>query len=469
METNGEECKRLKEHISKLEAQLRDTLDELKMSQRRYEIAVSFSDTTIFDYNIKTKKILTQPSDYQIFGMPGVLESGVEEVIQSGIIEERSRESIRKLYHEIDHGATEAKTIVYAKALDGTERTLELKMISIFDKDGQPTHAVGLRKDVTDIIRLHKEEEYSALLSSDLLFIYEANVTQDKILRRDDQWATDMSMQGVETLTGVLQLMCDHYVAKEDAALFMERQSRKSILQAYKKGRHIVTFEYRKKMVGKEYRWYEARINLIQDIITGDINMRVYILNIDDRKKQENKINKEREQYEKKLLYKAQHDQMTGYYNKNATTDKIEEILSSEENQDAVHILYMFDVDHFKMVNDVFGHEFGDKVLIETTAKIGDLFRSEDILGRVGGDEFIIFMKNVKSDRIALLKANEMCETAMKTYLYDGKEYTVTVSVGIAVYGRHGNTFAELYRHADEALYEVKEHERNSFAMYHDK
>ncbi|MEG0107434.1 MAG: GGDEF domain-containing protein [Lachnospiraceae bacterium] len=463
---NEERTALLQDKINELEGQLKDVQRELEISQKRFRIAVDFSDVTIFDYNIKTKKILTQTKDNEIFGIPSTLEHGIEEVIHFGIIAERSKESLRALFHEVDQGAATASATIYANALDGKERTLKLQMINIFNQSNEPVYAVGVKKDITEVIQFRREKEYSELLTTELTFIYEANVTQNKVLRCNKQWAKDAGVEGIVSLTDLLQRTCEKNVYSEDIILFLGKQSQTSIIETFRGGTPLISFEYRRKIENNRYSWFETQVSLIEDEITKDINMRVYISNIDKKKKKEKIVESERERY-KSVLYKAQHDLLTGFYNKHVVTEKINEILFSDEGKQGVHVFFIIDLDYFKQVNDQFGHAFGDGVLSKTASKIRALFRDEDILGRIGGDEFIIFMKNVKDENIAFTKAKEICKSSSEDYTQDGIVYKPTVSIGIAVFDKHGQNFDELYRHSDIALYHAKEQGRNQYSMYH--
>lgn len=581
----------LKEQIATLEMGLKEKEELLEVSQRRYDIVMEFSQVITFDYNIKARKILTQPEDFETYGMLGVVENGVEEIINSGIIAERSKDDMRELYRRIDMGESSASGIIYANDLKGNERTLEFKIVNIFDEHGKPTYAVGVRKDITEAVGFRKEQEYSELLMSGFTFIYEANLTQDRITRYDLSWAQEIELDGIKTLSGLLELMCTQHIYPEDAELFYVKQSKQSLLSAFQSGERVVSFEYRKGKEHQKYLWYEVKINLVSDEITHDVNMRVYCLNIDNRKKNEIRAARERKKYElalskstlayevnltsgninsgngagnekfkvrdnKKslyrilavllkgvhpydratvsdlltpasllkaygdgktqmaceyrqinghgkynwhrcslqliedlqtgdtlcyvyiediheekereleLIYKAQHDLMTGFYNRNTVEEKINEILFSEEGKRGIHIFFIIDLDCFKQVNDNFGHAFGDAVLSQTSGKINDLFRSGDILGRIGGDEFVVFMKNVQSEAIAFLKAQEICDCVAETYVQDEAKHKFSASVGIAIYGKHGKCYNELYTHSDTALYDAKEHGRNRFSMY---
>ncbi|MEF9841899.1 MAG: GGDEF domain-containing protein, partial [Raoultibacter sp.] len=207
---------------------------------------------------------------------------------------------------------------------------------------------------------------------------------------------------------------------------------------------------------GDEY-WVRFALQLFESTQTNDLMCYAYVEDINEDKKAE-----------LALLYRAQHDLMTGLYNKNTTQEKIEAVLASEKGSLEKHIFFIVDLDYFKLINDRFGHAFGDAVLSQTSAKISELFRTDDIIGRIGGDEFVVFMSNIKNEKIAFLKAQELCDNLAETYTQNGVEQNMTASVGIALYDKHGKTYDELYRHSDTALYHAKEQGRCRYSLYHE-
>ena len=142
---------------------------------------------------------------------------------------------------------------------------------------------------------------------------------------------------------------------------------------------------------------------------------------------------------EENLLQKANIDQLTGLYNKSAAEQFISEILSSDKN--ANHALFCIDLDNFKNINDTFGHLYGDKVLKELSGGIKELFRKSDILGRFGGDEFVIFVPNMPNIEFIEAKAVELNKCLHRTYRDGNTELTVSASIGIAVYPKNGDTY----------------------------
>ena len=160
----------------------------------------------------------------------------------------------------------------------------------------------------------------------------------------------------------------------------------------------------------------------------------------------------------------TERDQLTGVFNKTSGINLIEnEIMISDEN--LIHAFYMIDLDNFKNINDYLGHDVGDKVLIETAGIISDIFRKSDIICRFGGDEFIVFAKNIVEMEYAFKKAEEICSALQKNYGNE-KSICISASVGIAYYPIHGLTYDVLFNCADKAMYEAKENGRDGYSVY---
>lgn len=117
----------------------------------------------------------------------------------------------------------------------------------------------------------------------------------------------------------------------------------------------------------------------------------------------------------------------------------------------------MMDLDHFKGINDTYGHQFGDTVLLEFSQVLRRIFHPSDIMGRVGGGEFLVFMKDIPSQAIAEEKAAVLCETFRSQVLFESHPgFQLECSAGLALYPTHGTDFHSLYEKADKALYRAK-------------
>lgn len=172
-------------------------------------------------------------------------------------------------------------------------------------------------------------------------------------------------------------------------------------------------------------------------------------------------ISKEKAQRQQ-LLERAQRDALTGLLNKAATEKQIRAFLAAAGEEPCA--LMIVDLDHFKSVNDRFGHLCGDAVLTDASEAIRHLFRTSDIVGRIGGDEFMVFIPGI--DRAAAMqKAHQMLQKMEHICLDDGGQH-ISCSIGISCYPEDAENFSDLYRFADRALYQVKRSGRADAALY---
>ena len=158
-------------------------------------------------------------------------------------------------------------------------------------------------------------------------------------------------------------------------------------------------------------------------------------------------------------------DQLTGLFNKQATEELISQVIEEMESTNGTGALLMIDVDKFKHVNDTYGHIVGDRVLMAMGDIIFSSFKGMDIMGRIGGDEFMVFLRDVDSEA-ALLLADSISEKARELFPDEPVGKCISLSIGVSLYPEHGREFEELYRSADKALYHVKENGRNSYRLY---
>lgn len=164
------------------------------------------------------------------------------------------------------------------------------------------------------------------------------------------------------------------------------------------------------------------------------------------------------------LTHKAEKDDLTDVYNREGIETQIKEYL--KQHSDHSCALLMIDADNFKYINDNYGHMTGDLVLSEMAAGMKKWMNNEDLVGRIGGDEFIVFMKSISDPAAAERKAVELLTMFRNLFKDDKKPVHVSCSIGIAFFPKHGRNFEELYSCADKALYHAKMYGKNNYAIY---
>lgn len=170
------------------------------------------------------------------------------------------------------------------------------------------------------------------------------------------------------------------------------------------------------------------------------------------------------------LNKKAHVDLLTGVLNKRSFEEYTENAINSAESSD-IYALILLDVDNFKGVNDTLGHAYGDKVLANIGVILRSVFREGDYLGRLGGDEFCVFLKmsavnSGSASNFTIKKCEQICSAFHNNYTGDDNSYKISASVGAALFPKNGKTFSELYKCADTALYQSKHKGKDTYTIY---
>lgn len=214
------------------------------------------------------------------------------------------------------------------------------------------------------------------------------------------------------------------------------------------------------------------RIQWFKIIIKNIFDQKHHILNtvgiVEDvtEKKEQEELLEEGQKEKMDLQERAEKDGLTGLYNSATVKMKIQEFLASSRVKDGIHLFVLMDLDNFKQINDTFGHQYGDQVLKEVADILRKKFRRDDILGRLGGDEFTALLLNATGFEVMEPVFRELCDELKRTYTKDGKSVTISASFGIAEAPKYGTAFGELYEKSDLMLYKVKESTKNGYQAY---
>lgn len=224
-------------------------------------------------------------------------------------------------------------------------------------------------------------------------------------------------------------------------------------LNEIRDGSAYVTAEFRLLDENEQYTWCQVHaINLYDD--HGKPSKAIGIIfDIDEKKRAMND-----------LKTRAERDALTGLYNRNETEKQIKAYLS--EKSDRLCALFMIDTDNFKYINDTKGHMLGDMVLTEMAHGMKKTMRDNDVVGRIGGDEFTIFMKDLSSREDAEKKASSLSEMFRHLFENEKRAVQITCSIGVALYPDDGKDFQTLYKHADHALYQAKSQGKDGYVIY---
>ncbi len=222
-------------------------------------------------------------------------------------------------------------------------------------------------------------------------------------------------------------------------------------MKSFKEGINNLSYDFMITANGKDYYWLRISARIFYWKYDNSVRMLTFRENIDKRKRME---------------FEAKMDVLTGLYNKKSLEALIKKSLKDERNEKKECAFIIIDVDHFKLANDYWGHAFGDKVLLKTAEKIKNYFRNTDILGRFGGDEFVVFVQNFSSAEWLKRKLNGLNEILIEELKSEGKACKISASIGAAVYPKTAALYENMFEKADKELYKVKRSGRNGNSIF---
>lgn len=174
----------------------------------------------------------------------------------------------------------------------------------------------------------------------------------------------------------------------------------------------------------------------------------------------------EREYDQARLNYLAQFDPLTGLANRSLLWDRLDHAISRARREGQIVALMFVDLDHFKSVNDQFGHAAGDTLLRQVADRIQGVVRESDTVARLGGDEFTVILEGMHRPENAGTVADKILADVAAPYRIAGREMFMTASIGIVIYPLDGDEVDDLVRDADLAMYAAKDAGRNNYQFF---
>jgi len=176
----------------------------------------------------------------------------------------------------------------------------------------------------------------------------------------------------------------------------------------------------------------------------------------------------ERKQISLQMRFLAQHDMLTGLANRSLFIESVKQAIARSQRDNTYFAIMFIDVDNFKSVNDTLGHEAGDELLTKISKLIKSSLRDNDVVGRLGGDEFSVLIEGVEKQESLIKIAQQLVETIREPITIQSKDIHTSISLGIATYPTCSSDVTALIKCADLAMYKAKQSGRNGYCFYSD-
>lgn len=434
------------------------------MTAKKKQDLICAAFQTMLDHTEDMVFIKDADMKYVDASLPFVHMAGkvrVEEIVGRTDFEIFEDQSLAKRYVADDRKLLESgeNLIDYMEALpeqDGQARYGSTSKYLLHDDDGTYIGIFGITKDITREYFAHQhyqqELHYLFELPEDTYAVCYLDIDSWRLISQRRRIIEEGTLQQCSSIEELCEIALDSIEDKQcEAADFYRKFTADFLAEIFASGRTSFSFEYRRRLTDHTVHWVKNDIRFLLNTDNGHLCMMLTAKCIDEEK-----------QKTQDLIKAAQVDGMTMLLNRETTMEQIREILRTEMEDH--HVLFMIDVDNFKMLNDTYGHQTGDEFLVDLTAKIKNSFRSEDVVGRIGGDEFFVLMRKVSSPESIIAKAQQLLERVHEVCEgYTGIK--LSASIGISRYPDDGVSLKTLYARADEALYCAKKKGKNRFVF----
>ncbi|MDD3570649.1 MAG: diguanylate cyclase [Lachnospiraceae bacterium] len=445
-------------------AELRNRKQRLR-DEERFRIAISKTNICVWDLDIINKQVINTESSMEIYGTPKVIVNIPESLINSGVYHPDDVEIIRDAYKRVYAGETDVKytyrikNVMPQSKFLGEYRWEKSIYTTIYDAEGKPLRAVGVAENVTqrmmDLEKKKKAEQFRAATVEGSIAFLEIDLDEEEVLFCDKTFEPYKNSYGNLKISDAVEKIGRKYVHSADFSKMARFFDVSMLRKKYEKG---ITEAYREIRIKSRTHgniWCAFVINLVRDEDSGHIIGYFTAKNVDERKK-----------YELSLKNKAEQDMLTGMYNRNTFEGMTKKALADRRNTTFLSAFMVIDIDNFKSINDTMGHDCGDEAIKLVANALRLAFRANDILGRLGDDEFVVFMNRVVTPEDVEKKAEIVCETIRNIVSKKYHDLKITVSVGVAITTEDVKTFDMLYKKADDALYVAKNNGKNGFWVY---
>lgn len=294
--------------------------------------------------------------------------------------------------------------------------------------------------------QLRKEQSYRDAFLGGMIFVCEYNLVTGRIKILQSHKDNEKTYYSIAEY---MDTEANKLLHKDDAERVKNSFTVENFLNSYYNGITQVIEQCR--IIDKQgnYVWVEITMHMLNTEDDKDIRVLVYVKD----------INKEK-LTEKELQRKAERDSLSGLYNRRTIETKINKKLS-RLTLDKSYSFMIMDIDNFKSINDSYGHQTGDRVIVKIAEIMKKNYPSHALLGRMGGDEFVLFTTDGFSEEKVFTLLSDINKIST-----DFGKVPISVSIGVSTAPMDGTTFTRLYSRSDQALYHAKNNGKNTYHMY---
>lgn len=431
--------------------------DDIDLYRRQLDAAIQHCGMSLWDFDIKKRCIYQRNNSIEMHGLASMIENVPDSLIQSGYVHPTSAEAFLEMYRLLMSGEPKAEGIFRVRNAEQTGYWWEkITYLTEYDTSHRPVKAIGFSTDITEHVLVQKELQrmnlQKELLTQKTLLNMVIDFTSGRVLDLDASRLDPVSPDETNSYDDFLLLLYRHTVDARQRGRIEWMLDQVNLQRRYEEGEENTCFDFLCSRPGQEPVWAQFVLHVKRNQENDHLIGKGYVENIHERK-----------QVEMDLKSHAEMDGLTQVYNRETFRMLTDNALSARSGSRLI-IFGILDVDNFKSINDEFGHAIGDAALQKVAKALKSVFRQEDFVGRLGGDEFMFALSEFAEITVLKRKLNQLfrrlhaSDSLVTVPLY--------VSIGIAVAPWDGDSFDSLYQKADIALYRAKNAGKNDWCIY---
>ena len=419
----------------------------IRQSQQQLSEAATLAHVGYWEWYLPDGTLNWGIETSRILGCEHDREAPEYKTLLKHIAPEDRRRVARELTQAVQSGREFRTEFRFVRG-DGSARVARAMGHLQQNADGRPLIMSGAIQDVTEMWLMEQElraseERFAVAFMSAPFAASITSVKEGRIIEANNRYATRFGWQR-EDLIGKTVL---------ELGMWPDGACRERWLSQLERDGSVLDYE----AVGRDRAGNARHISLFASYVEigGERHILTFVNDITERKEAEARIE-----------YLAHHDALTGLPNRVLFRDRFALATAWADRSDAKIALLFIDLDHFKTINDTLGHPVGDSLLKLVAERLRHCVRETDTISRLGGDEFLIALTDVRDSEAINHCASNILETLARPFELEGQALTNTLSIGIAVWPDDGEDFDTLLKKADTAMYQAKDAGRNTARFY---